>query len=98
MIDNITVNLSALQMSSAPGAITTEVVDVKSICYGIVGSNLLILIAVLIAINFLANFFYKEIDAVKFTLFKRRKTLLWFLPIINYSLLIWIFVYTWNLF
>lgn len=91
---NISINLS----SSAP-VITEQVLSVKDTCYGLVGANLLILVLVLIAINFLSFFFWRTlIDDVKFKMFGREFDLLFLLPVFNACVLALIFVMVYNLF
>jgi hypothetical protein len=82
----------------APAPIMTETLSVKELCYNLAGSQLLIMILILIAINFLAGFYYKKLDQIVLPIAKKNFKLLFFLPIINYTLLIWMFVYAWNLF
>ena len=87
---NISINLSA-------PVITEQVLSVKDTCYGLVGAYLLILVLVLIAINFLCFFFWKNIKR-KVKLFGKEFDLLFFLPVINACVLIFIFAYVYNLF
>jgi hypothetical protein len=92
---NVTFNLTA---GHAPAIISTQTMNVKNLCYGIAGADLLIIIGVLIAVNFLASFFWHWLDYFDINIFGRKVKLWRFLPVINYLALIMTFVYTYNLF
>ena len=75
-----------------------EVLSVKDICYGLAGANLLILIIFLFAINFFAFYYWKKLREIKVNLLGKKIELLYFIPVINGCLLIFVFVLAYNIF
>lgn len=77
--------------------VPVQELSVKELCYGLAGANLLIIVMVLIALNFLAFFFWKNLKR-RAKLFGKEFDLLYFLPVINASVLSFVFVMIYNIF
>jgi len=89
MTEAIIVNLTA------PTRIVSTV-NAHDMCYGIIGVNLLIMILVLLTFNFLSFFYYKNLAGESVKMFNKDYPLVWFIPVVNFSVLIYIFVYAYN--
>ena len=81
-----------------PTVISEQVVNVKEVCYGLIGVNLLILTMTLISMNFLAFFYWKKLDGVSLNIGKKTIPLLYLLPVINAMMLVVIATLSYNAF
>lgn len=90
-------NFSIGNLSSQP-VIVEKVINVKDMCYGLVGLNTLLLVLLLIGINFIVMIYWKKLIDQKIKWFGRETDLLYLLPVINGCILVIIFFYVYNIF
>lgn len=80
----------------APDGIQTPIVNVKDLCYGIVGVELLIMILGLLVFNVYCFLCWNQICEREFKMFKKQFQFVYFIPVVNFSLLVFIFIYAYN--